>query len=153
EEVPPALIRLAPSWELLRVFLTKMQVDPRLVDAVWERGILQFDRQVAKRGLDEMEGIYGYEYSALATFQEAKRRHLARIYEVPAPEHEFIENLIQREIERMPELNDGKRAYFVARQKRRTARRRQEWDLADLVIVSSKFTRETYAAAGFDTSK
>src|SRR5262249_41472622 len=89
----------------------------------------------------------------LATFQEAKRRHLARIYEVPAPEHEFIENLIQREIERMPELNDGKRAYFVARQQRRTARRRQEWDLADLVIVSSKFTRETYAAAGFDASK
>src|SRR5205085_7103168 len=74
-------------------------------------------------------------------------------YEVPAPEHDLIENLIQREIERFPELGDSKRAYFVSRQKRRTERRRQEWDLADVVIVNSKFTRETYAAAGLDVTK
>ena len=118
-----------------------------------EHGILKFDRQVAEKGLAQVEGIYGYEYSALATFQEAKRRGLARIYEVPAPEHEFIEDIIQRELDRIPELDDGKRSYFLARQKRRTARRRQEWDLADLVIVSSNFTRQTYAAAGYDVSK
>ena len=153
EEVPPALLRLAPGWELVRVLLTKMKVDPRIVDAVWEHGVVKFDREVASKALDKIEGIYGYEYSTLASFQEAKRRGLARIYEVPAPEHEFIENLIQREIQRMPELNDGKRTYFLARQKRRTERRRQEWDLAELVIVSSTFTRDTYAAAGFNVAK
>jgi glycosyltransferase involved in cell wall biosynthesis len=153
EEVPPDLLRLVPGWELLRVLMTRMKLDPRLIDAVWEHGILKFDREVAEKGLVQMEGIYGYEYSALASFREAKRRGLARIYEVPAPEHEFIEGIIQREIERIPELNDGKREYFLARQRRRTARRQQEWNLADLVIVSSNFTRQTYAAAGYDVSK
>ena len=35
EEVPPDLLRLAPRWELLRVLMTKMKADRRLVDAVW----------------------------------------------------------------------------------------------------------------------
>jgi glycosyltransferase involved in cell wall biosynthesis len=153
DEVPTALLQLTPYWEILRVLLTKLRVDARLVDAVWEHGILRFDREVAKKGLNQMGGIYGYEYSTLASFQEAKCRGLARIYEVPAPEHEFIENLIQREIEQIPEYKDLKRAYFRARQAHRSERRRREWELADLVIVSSKFTRDTYAAAGFDMAK
>jgi glycosyltransferase involved in cell wall biosynthesis len=153
DQVPPTLLRLAPSWEIVRSLLSKIRADPRLVDAVWERGILKFDAQVAKRGLMHVQGIYGYEYSALMSFQEAKLRGLARIYEVPAPEHDFVENLIQHEIERFPELKDSKRAYFRARQERRTERRRQEWDLADVVIVNSKFTRGTYAAAGMDMAK
>jgi glycosyltransferase involved in cell wall biosynthesis len=153
DEVPTALLQLTPYWEILRVLLTKLRVDARLVDAVWEHGILRFDRQVAKKGLNQMGGIYGYEYSTLASFQEAKRRGLARIYEVPAPEHEFFENLIQREIEQIPEYKDHKRPYFRARQAHRSERRRQEWGLADLVIVSSRFTRDTYAAAGFDMAK
>ena len=50
EEVPPALLRLAPGWELVRVLLTKMKVDPRIVDAVWEHGVVKFDREVASKG-------------------------------------------------------------------------------------------------------
>ena len=122
-EVPATLLRLAPSWEVVRSLLAKMGADPRLVDAVWEHGTLKFDAQVARHGLMSVGGIYGYEYSALVSFQEAKLRGLARIYEVPAPEHDFVESLIQREIERFPELNDSKRAYFLARQGRRTERR------------------------------
>jgi glycosyltransferase involved in cell wall biosynthesis len=152
-EVPGTLLRLAPSWEVVRSLLTKMGADPRLVDAVWEYGTLKFDAQVARHGLMSVGGIYGYEYSSLVSFQEAELRGLARIYEAPAPEHDFVENLIQREIERFPELNDSKRDYFLARQGRRTERRRQEWDLADVVIVNSKFTRDTYAAAGMNVAK
>jgi len=152
-EVPATLLRLAPSWEVVRSLLTKIGADRRLVDAVWEHGTLKFDAQVARHGLMSVGGIYGYEYSSLVSFQEAKLRGLARIYEVPAPEHDFVENLIQREIERFPELNDRKRDYFLARQGRRTERRRQEWHLADVVIVNSKFTRDTYAAAGLDVAK
>jgi glycosyltransferase involved in cell wall biosynthesis len=153
DEVPAAFLRSAPFWEIVRSLLTKIKADPRLVDIVWERGIFNFDRGVANNSLDDVDGIYGYEYSALASFQEAKKRGLARIYEVPAPEHEFVEDLTQREIEKFPELDDGKRAYFLAHQARRTERRRQEWALADIVIANSTFTRESYAAAGQDVSK
>src|SRR5262245_57980937 len=105
-EVPETFLRLAPRWELITSSLRKIGADPRLVDAVWEHGILSFDRGVARCGLSGVGGIYGYEYSALASFREAARRGLARIYEVPSPEHDFVEGLIQREIEQFPELDD-----------------------------------------------
>jgi glycosyltransferase involved in cell wall biosynthesis len=152
-EVPDTFLRLMPWWEVITSLLRKVRADPRLVDAFWERGVLSFDRTVAKRSLTRVSGIYGYEYSALATFQEANRLGLARIYEVPSPEHDFVEGLIQREIEKFPELDDGKRRYFLMRQHRRTERRRREWALADLVIVNSTFTRNSYADAGLDVSK
>jgi glycosyltransferase involved in cell wall biosynthesis len=152
-EVPETLLRLVPWWEVITSLLRKIRADSRLVDAVWERGILGFDRGVARHGLSGVSGIYGYEYSALASFQEANKRGLARIYEVPSPEHDFVEGLIQCEIEQFPELDDGNRRYFLLRQNRRTERRRQEWALADVVIVNSKFTRDSYAAAGLDVSK
>jgi glycosyltransferase involved in cell wall biosynthesis len=152
-EIPESFLRLAPSWEVITSLFRKFKADPRLVDAVWERSIFSFDRGVARGALSSASGIYGYEYSALASFREADRRGLARIYDVPSPEHNFVEGLIQREIEQFPELDDGKRQYFLSRQNRRTERRRQEWALADLVIVNSTFTRDSYAAAGLDISK
>ena len=152
-EVPAYLLRRAPFWEIIRSLLTKMRADRRLVDLVWEHEIFSFDRGVGERGLDNATGVYGYEYSALASFQEAEKRGLARIYEVPSPEHDFVENLIQREIEQFPELDDGRRRYFLARQARRTERRRREWAMADLVIANSTFTRDSYAATGLDVSK
>ena len=152
-EVPASLLHTAPFLEIVRSLLTKMRADPRVADLVWEREILSFDRGVAKRGLENATGVYGYEYSTLASFQEAEKRGLARIYEVPSPEHDFVENLIQREIEQFPELDDGRRKYFLARQARRTERRRQEWISADIVIANSTFTRDSYEAAGLDVSK
>jgi glycosyltransferase involved in cell wall biosynthesis len=152
-EVPAALLRLAPCWEIVRSLLSRTRADPRLVDAVWEREIRSFDRRVARGALSGAEGIYGYEFSALASFREAARRGLARIYEVPSPEHDFVEGLIEREIEQFPELDHGSRRYFRLRQKRRTDTRRQEWALADLVIANSTFTRDSYAAAGLEVGK
>jgi glycosyltransferase involved in cell wall biosynthesis len=153
KEVPTDFLRRAPFWEIIRTILSKTRVDPRIVDLVWEREMLSFDHGVASRGLNYATGIYGYEYSTLASFQEAGRRGLGRIYDVPSPEHDFVENLIQHEIEQFPELDDGSRKYFLVRQGRRTERRRQEWMLADIVIANSTFTRDSYAAAGLDVSK
>ncbi len=153
DEVPAEFLRPAPFWEIVRTLLTKIKTDPRLVDIVWEHGILSFDRRVARGSLRNADGIYGYEYSALASFQEARKRGLARIYEVPAAEHDFAENLTQLEIEKFPELDDGKRTYFLSHQARRTERRHQEWALADIVIANSTFTRDSYAAAGLDVGK
>jgi len=114
---------------------------------------LRFDRTVAKHGLTDAGGIYGYEFSALMSFREAQRRGLTRIYEVPSPPHGFVQSLIQREIEQFPELDDRKRKYFLARQTRRSERQKQEWSFADAVNANSTFTRDSYAAAGFDIGK
>src|SRR5688572_1688892 len=58
-EVPKNLLRTAPFWEVVRSLLTKMRADPRFVDFVWEHEILKFDQNVAKRGLENVTGIYG----------------------------------------------------------------------------------------------
>jgi Glycosyl transferases group 1 len=152
-EVPVGFVRTTPFWEIIRSLLTKARADPRIVDFVFDREILSFDRGVARRGLDNANGVYGYEYSALASFQEAERRGMARIYEVPSPEHDFVENMIQRELQQVPELDDGTRQYFLARQSHRTERRRHEWAIADVVIANSTFTRDSYTSAGFDVAK
>jgi glycosyltransferase involved in cell wall biosynthesis len=151
--VPPELVRRDPFWEIARSLLSRANVDPRFVDLVWEHGIIKFDQRVARSALQNVGGFYGYEYSALESFLEARRRGVARIYEVPAPEHDFTEKLIQREIEKFPELDDGRRAYFLGRQERRTERRRHEWELADIVIANSSFTKQSYAAVGLDVAK
>lgn len=151
--VPLELVRRVPLWEIARSLLSKANVDPRFVDLVWEHEIFKFDRRVAKSALRDVGGFYGYEYCALESFREARRLGVARIYEVPAPEHDFTEKLIQREIEKFPELEDGKRSYFLRRQQRRTERRRQEWELADVVVANSIFTKQSYAAAGLDVAK
>jgi glycosyltransferase involved in cell wall biosynthesis len=39
------------------------------------------------------------------------------------------------------------------REERRIARRRAEWNSADLVIAASRFTRDSFARAGLDTAK
>ena len=153
KEVPASLLHTLPYWELARTLLSRTGVDPRLVDAVWEHETFRFDRNVARRGLIDADGIYGYEFSALTSFQEAQQRGLARVYEVPSPAHGFVQSLIQREIEQFPELDDGKRKYFLARETRRTERQRQEWTLADVVIANSTFTRDSYASVGLDVSK
>ena len=59
-EIPTEFLRTNPSWEVLRSVLAKAKVDPRLVDAVWERGTLLFDRHVARHGLEGAGGIYAY---------------------------------------------------------------------------------------------
>jgi glycosyltransferase involved in cell wall biosynthesis len=153
QEVPATFLRRMPFWEVARSLMSKIGMDPRLVDSIWEYEMLSFDHRVAERGLEKANGIYGYEYSTLASFERAEKNGLARIYEVPSPEHDFVENLIQHEIQQFPELNDGKRRYFLARQQRRTERRRREWALADVVIINSNFTRASYAAAGLDVTK
>jgi glycosyltransferase involved in cell wall biosynthesis len=152
-EVPSELLRCAPLLEIIRTLAARMHLDPRLVDWIWEKEILEFDIGVAKNALDGVDAIYGYEFSALASFRKAKERGLACIYEVPSPEHDYVEEVIQQEFRQFPELNTGARHYFLDRQEGRTTRRRQEWALADVVIVNSSFTRETYAHAGLDISK
>ncbi|WP_237180223.1 glycosyltransferase family 4 protein [Rhodoplanes sp. Z2-YC6860] len=152
-EIPSQLLHCAPFWEIIRTLAARLQLDSRLVDLIWERETLRFDSWVAEKALKGVEAIYSYEFSALASFREAKKRGVACIYEVPSPEHEYSEGVIQQEIEKFPELNTRARRYFVNRQTKRTMRRREEWALADLIIVNSEFTRDSYSSAGLDIAK
>jgi glycosyltransferase involved in cell wall biosynthesis len=108
---------------------------------------------VARKLHPQPGGVYGYENSSLATFRRARDLGLRVVYDIPAPELRYSQALIDAELEKFPELRTPYDRYTARRKEPRIARRRAEWDLADLILVNSHFTRSTYARAGLDCSK
>lgn len=153
QEFPAALAVEYPWRELLRLLTSRIDRNGVLSDIVWEWAEYGFDAWVARHWLDGANAVYAYEHAALGTFQAAKQRGMACIYDVPAPEHEFAQRVRDEEIARHPELDSAYQRHTHRHSGRRTARRRQEWQAADLIFASSQFTKSTYAAAGLDVSK
>ena len=142
-----------PVWELLRVASLRARLDRRLSDMIFQRAINSLERRTCRRLQAHATHVYAYEFSARATFEAAAQRGIGRIYEIPSPEYNFVEELLAREMAMMPELHEPEDAYFARKRIERLAWRQREWELADLVIVNSQFTLDTFARAGYDTSK
>jgi len=152
-EIPLNLVEDHPFGELLRLLSGRLDREGRFSDLVWERTEAAFDRAVARRIDRNIRAVYGYEYSALNTFTRARELGIATIYETPAPEPRFVQNILDREVARFPELQSPFYHHTAARETRRIAHRRAEWHAADLVIANSRFTRDSFALAGLDTAK
>ncbi len=152
-EIPAQLVHSHPWGEYARLAVGAMDRDGRATDFVWEKTEHAFDRAVS-RSLDRsLTGVYGFEHSSLATFRRARELGLQVVYDVPAPDSEFTHQLLDRELERFPELRTPYRRHTAVREHRRLARRREEWRTADLIIAASEFTKRSYADAGLDVAK
>ncbi len=152
-EVPPAKVESHPWGEIARLLSSRLDRSGRLTDLVWERTEAAFDRLVARRVRRDHAAVYGFEYSSLATFQRARELGVRVVYDMPAPEPRFVQDLLDAEIARFPELQTAYHRHTTVREEGRIARRRAEWKAADLVIVASRFTRDSFARAGLDIAK
>jgi glycosyltransferase involved in cell wall biosynthesis len=152
-EVPLEKVESYPWGELLRVATASFDRDGRMTDFIWEWAETGFDRCVARRLHPELSGVYGFEYSSLAAFQRARELGVPVVYEVPAPEPRFVHQLLDAEMDKFPELRTAYHRYTAVREEQRIARRRAEWHCADLILVNSNFTKNSYARAGLDCSK
>lgn len=153
-ELPPDKVESLPAGELLRLLVGRLDPGGRLTDLVWARTEPAFDRAVARRLRPGFHtGVYGYEYSSLATFTRARQLGLPTFYDMPAPEPGFVKNLLDAELDKFPSLRTPYQLHTDAREPSRIARRRAEWHAADLVIAASRFTRDSFARAGLDASK
>jgi glycosyltransferase involved in cell wall biosynthesis len=152
-DLPLDRVESLPWGELLRVAVARLKVDDRVSDFVWEHTEAGFDEAVARRLHRGLTGVYGFEYSSLATFQRAHLIGLRVGYEMPAPEPRFVQTLIDTETAKYPELRTPYHDYTAAREETRIARRRCEWHLADVIIAASKFTRDSYARAGLSVDR
>ena len=152
-EIPLALVESHPWRELARLATAALDRDGRATDWVWEKSELSFDRLVARRLTSDLGAVYGFEHSSLATFQRARELGLPVIYDLPAPESQFVHALLDAELDRFPELRTAYHRHTARREGRRLARRRAEWHAADLILVNSRFTRDSYAQAGLDCSR
>ena len=152
-EIPLDRVESHPWGEIVRLLSSRLDRTGRLTDLVWERTEAAFDRLVARQVRASHASVYGFEYSSLATFTRARELGVKVIYDMPAPEPRFVQNLLDAEIARFPELQTAYHRHTTVREERRIARRRAEWDAADLVMVASRFTRDSFARAGLDIAK
>jgi hypothetical protein len=152
-EVPAHLVTSFPFREVIRLAAGPLDQSGRLADLIWEWSELGFDRAVARRLPAGVQAVYGFEHSSRTTFEAARARGIRTIYDVPAPETTFVQQMLEREIARFPELRTPYHTHTHAREERRTERRRAEWHAADLVIANSEFTKRSYVAAGLDGAK
>lgn len=151
--VPLSKVVSRPWGELLRVAVARVDRDGRALDYVWERAEQAFDHAVARSLHPSLTGVYAFEYSSLATITRARALGLPVAYDVPAPEPRFVQSLLDRETEKFPELVTPWHEWTAAREEMRIARRHAEFQRASLVIAASRFTRDSFAPAGLDTSK
>jgi glycosyltransferase involved in cell wall biosynthesis len=147
-EVPAERVRSYPRREVVRMAQVRLLNNPVLGDRVFHWGRDGFEAWVARQ-LKGLDLIYGYEYGALRIFREARRLGIRTVYDLPSPEHDFVERLLAPEFAQFPELVTPYRQHTLALQAERTERRRQEWELADLVIANSSFTATSWQAAGW----
>ncbi len=146
-DVPLALQHSHHWRELGRLFSSSLHLHwfqrhekgPFSIDAVYR----SFDRYVAHRLLNQngLRAIYAYEDGALRSFQVAERLGLRRIYDLPIGYWRAGQLIFQEESELQPEwactltgLKDSPT---------KLARKDQELQLADLVVVPSEFVRNT----------
>ncbi len=152
-EVPLNKVETHPWGELLRLSVASLDKGGRLADYVWEHVEIAFDRTVARSLREGLTGVYGFEHASLHTFERAKQLGIKVIYEIPSPDTLLVEQILEAELEKFPELRTAYVRYIEKQKDRRTARRRAEWRLADTVIVSSEYTKRSFVSAGLDVGR
>lgn len=129
--------------------LTRHEEGAFCVDSVYR----DLDATVARRleSLRDVSAVYAYEDGALATFREAQKAGVSRIYDLPIGYWRAGLKIQREEAERNPEWASTLVAIQDSRDK--CQRKDEELQRASRVIVASRFTEETLREApGFNAS-
>ncbi len=157
QEFPLELVVNNPWGEVANLIARKIDRDGSFSDFIWEKAKLGWFVNWATRLLEKnarnIDAVYGYECCNLKVFTKAKQLNKACVYDVPAPEHDFVHQILQAELAKFPQLRTPYRQKVEIKHKERTKLRREEWNLADIVIANSEFTKQSYASADLDISK
>lgn len=152
-DIPAAVAETYPWREVARLVLGRVSRDELLRDRVFHWGRDGFDEWVARQMRPPFQLVYGYETECLETFRAARANGIRTVYDLPAAEHDFVERLMEEEVGKYPAFLTEGRRQFRALRAERTARRHEEFRLADQVCANSSFTRDTWVAAGLDARK
>lgn len=152
--LPEDVIEERPVLEVARSVALKAGLGRRIVDQIWDVSSHDFTRAIGRRLCESGVGaVYAYEYTALEAFQQAGRRGVARILDLPSLHNRAFEELQREEKARFPELVDAYDSYFWTKFERRQARRDAEAALADVIIVNSSVTKASHVRYGADPEK
>lgn len=140
---------IQPWFELMRLFALKIKFDSLVKH---ESGFLCIDRIIEK--LDKktakyirynyknnLKAVYAYEDCALFSFLAAEQIGLKKIYELPIGYWRAANDLLSLENKRWPEWASTITSFKNSENKLR--KKDLELEMADIVIVASKFTSTT----------
>jgi glycosyltransferase involved in cell wall biosynthesis len=147
-EVPQELVINHPVPEFLRMGTSKLGFGEIAANFVWERTEKWFDRIVARRHLDRIDAVYGYEHACLETFRAMKERGALCIYDQPIAHHATLSSILDAEFSKFPELRTARDSHIAERRHRYAARKEAELALSDRVVVGSNFVRDSLVQAG-----
>lgn len=147
DAVDASVIHSRAHWEIARTLAQRMH-SPLLSDIVWDLGAHSFDRFVARRWVPRTRAIHAYEYTALASFERARREGVARILHLPSLDSREFADIEREEKTAWPELSGTHDSYFERKLATRYARRKAEIALADLIVTNSTLTARSHIAAG-----
>lgn len=151
--LPEAKIEKHPTRELLRLLAAKIDRSGRLADRVWSWSEPSFDRLVSRKLKPGIRAVYGYEFSSYSSFQRARSLGINTIYDVPAPETQTVQRILNAEMEKFPVLRNPYRRHTQSREATRAARRKAEWQSADVIVAASQFTKSSYISVGIEPEK
>lgn len=151
--IPRESVECYPWREAMRLSLGRARLGDRVNDHIFHWARDGFDAWVARQLSTRDRLVYAHETECLLTFKRARAHGVRTVYDLPSPEHDHVENLLWQESELFPELRTTARLRFRALQAERTARRHAEFQLADVAVANSNYTRDTWAAAGLDGRK
>lgn len=146
-------LRTCPWREVGRMMLGRLCRDEVWNDASFHWMRDGFDSWVARQMTLPVSLVYAYETECLETFKAARSAGIRAVLDLPSPEHDYVEDLLFREYEKFPELLTPARKRFRELQPERTARRHEEFRLADVVVANSELTARSWEKAGLDGSK
>lgn len=93
----------------------------------------------------KIQAVYCYERGALSTFRQAKRLGIKTIYELPTPYWRLRRDIMQKEYSVNP--TEGNFSEVYERHRRAFERTDLELEMAELVVVPSKFVADSLALA------
>ncbi|BAU63908.1 putative glycosyl transferase [Stanieria sp. NIES-3757] len=148
------LIRRHIGAELLRLTLVKLDIykyiglNPRrLIDWVY----FSLDSHTAKKHLNNIDAVYGYEDEVATTFEVAKKKGIICLYDLPIMFYQMSRNIQAQEAELFPDLSDSLMA--VNEPSWKIKRKEKEIQLADHIFVASSITKRSVLELGISSEK
>lgn len=154
--IDPRLLDRTISYgalEVARTVAAKAGAGPIWTDRIWDLSAHHFDDWVARTLTPGVDAVVAFEYTALASFEAARRLGKASVLHLPSLDSRAFKAIEDREKAAWPELRRPTDAYFDRKFEQRYARRCREVAAADVIIANSTLTKRSHVAAGADPDK
>jgi glycosyltransferase involved in cell wall biosynthesis len=152
--IPDHLIYSNWEWEIWRTIAFRLKLNPLIPDFFWERSEKALDRRVSRIiSKKEHLAFLGTDYSCLGVLNCCKSKGIPSFLVYLSPHHSALEEWVNPEYEKFPELKTKAVSKLNEYAKKRDARRDEELALADFVITNSEFTSQSFIRVGVNSSK